>query len=149
MSRKEDAMDLMRWDPFRAMQRREDFGDDFFRDFFRTAREGALEPAAEVSESDGEVTVKLEVPGVDKDQVTIAVADDLLTVRGEVRKEKEEKKKNYYRQEIRYGSFERALRLPTEVEGERATATLKNGMLEITLPKSKQPRAHQVKVAVG
>jgi HSP20 family protein len=143
-------MDLMRWDPFRAMRRRDDFGDDFFRDFFRTGGEvGALEPAAEMAESDGEVTVKLQVPGVDKDQVSISVADDLLTVRGEVRKEKEEKKKNFYRQEIRYGSFERVLKLPTEVEGERATAELKNGLLTITLPKSKQPKAHQVKVAVG
>ena len=143
-------MDLMRWDPFRAMRRRDDFGDDIFRDFFRTGSEiGALEPAAEVSESDGEVTVKLEVPGVDKDQVSISIADDRLTVRGEVRKEKEERKKNVYRQEIRYGAFERVLKLPAEVEGERATAELKNGMLKITLPKCKQPRAHQVKVAVG
>jgi HSP20 family protein len=146
---KEGNMALMHWDPFRAIRRRDDMGDDFFRDFFRNAGDGALEPAVEVSESDGEVTVKLEVPGVDKDQVSVSVADDVLTVRGEVRKEKEEKKKNFYRQEIRYGSFERSLKLPTEVEGDRGAAELKNGMLTITLPKSRQPKAHQVKVAIG
>jgi HSP20 family protein len=143
-------MALMHWDPFRAVRRREEMGDDFFRDFFRSAGEiGTLEPAAEVSETDGEVTVKLEVPGVEKEQVSVSVADDVLTVRGEVRKEKEEKKKNFYRQEIRYGSIERVLKLPAEVDGDRAAAELKNGVLKVTIPKSKQPRAHQVKVAVG
>jgi hypothetical protein len=82
--------------------------------------------------------VKLEVPGVDKDQITISVTDDVLTVRGEVRKESEEKKKNFYRQEIRYGSFERILGLPAEVDGAKAAAKLKNGLLEITLPKAKR-----------
>jgi HSP20 family protein len=143
-------MALVQWDPFRALRQRDERFDDLFRDLFQQSAEaGALEPAAEVSETDGEVTVKLQVPGVEKDQVTVSVTDDVLSVRGEVRKEKEEKKKNFYRQEIRYGSFERALRLPTEVDGSRANAELKNGVLQVTLPKSKQPKAHQVKVAVG
>ena len=64
-------------------------------------------------------------------------------------KESEEKRKNYHRQEIRYGAFERSVGLPSEVDGSGSAAELKNGMLRITLPKCAQPRAHQVKVAVA
>jgi HSP20 family protein len=140
----------MHWDPFRALRRREDTFDDVFREFFRRGEEdGLIAPAVEVAESDKDVTVKLEVPGIDKDQVSVAVDDDMLTVRGEVSKETEEKKKNYYRQEIRYGAFHRAVRLPREVDAAKASAELKNGMLRITLPKAAQPKARQINVAVS
>ena len=141
-------MALALWDPFRTMRRDEPF-DDLFRELFRRSGEGGgFEPAAEVAESDGEVTVKLQVPGVEKDQLTISVADDVLTVRGEVRKETEEKRKNYLRQEIRYGTFQRSVGLPVEVDAARTTAELKNGVLKVTLPKSRQPKAQHIKIAV-
>ena len=143
-------MALVRWDPFRALRHRDESFDDLFQELFgRGGAEAALEPAADVSETDGEVVVKLQVPGVTKDQLTVTATDDVLTVRGEIRKEQEEKKNAFYRQEIRYGAFERTLRLPAEVDGSRANAELKNGMVTITLPKSRQPKAHQVKIAVG
>ena len=144
-------MSLIRWEPFPA-RRREDPFEDFFRDFFRRPileEPDVIEPAAEVAESDGEVTVKMEVPGVEKDQLHLTVADDQLTVRGEMRKESEEKRRNYYRQEIRYGTLQRSVPLPVEVDAAKASAKLKNGMLEITLPKSKQPKAPEIKVTVG
>jgi HSP20 family protein len=146
-------MSLMSWEPFRALRRRDDAFEDLFREFFRRPMlppdGGGVEPAVEVAESDGEVTVKMEVPGVDKNQIHVTVADDQLTVRGEVRKESEEKRKNYYRQEIRYGAFQRAVALPVEVDAGKADAELKNGVLKITLPKSKQPKAREINVAVG
>lgn len=140
---------LTTWDPFRALRRRDDAFEDFFRDMFSRSEETVLEPPLEVGEGEQDITVKLLVPGVTKDQVQITVDEDMLTVRGEVRKEEEEKKKNFYRQEIRYGAFQRSIRLPSEVEGGKATAELKNGMLKITLPKAKHPRAQQIKVAVS
>lgn len=139
---------LMSWDPFRALRRRDDVFEDWLRDAFRE-EPGVLEPPVEVAESDGDVTVKMLVPGVEKDQLQITIDEDVLTVRGEVRKEHEEKKKNYFRQEIRYGAFQRAVRLPAEVETAKATADLKNGTLKISLPKSRQPKAQQIKVAVS
>jgi HSP20 family protein len=144
-------MSLIRWEPLRALRRRDDPFDEVFREFFRRPmlEEDVIEPAAEVAESDGDVTVKMEVPGVEKDQLQLTVADDRLTVRGEMRKESEEKQKNYYRQEIRYGAFQRSVPLPVEVDAAKATAELRNGMLKVTLPKSKQPKAHEIKVAVG
>jgi HSP20 family protein len=142
---------LIRWEPFRGLRRREDAFEDLFRDVFRHLEPevGMIEPAVEVSESEKDVTVKLELPGVEKDQINVSVADDALTVRGEVRKETEEKKKNYYRQEIRYGAFQRTVPLPVEVDASKAAAELKNGVLRITLPKATQPKARQVQVNVG
>lgn len=139
---------LTKWRPLRSLARREDAFEEFFRDLFRSPEAGLLEPSAEVAESDGEVTVKLEVPGVEKEQLHVAVTDDAVTVRGEARKETEEKKKNYYRQEIRYGAFERTVPLPAEVDPAKASAELKNGMLKITLPKAAQAKARRVDVAV-
>jgi HSP20 family protein len=139
---------LVKWDPFRKLRRRDDVFEDFVRDFLGRD-DGVVEPPVEVAEGDNDVTVKMLVPGVDKDQIQVAIDEDVLTVRGEMRKEQEEKKKNYYRQEIQYGAFQRAVRLPAEVEGTKAAAELKNGTLKITLPKSKQPKAQQIKVAVS
>lgn len=142
-------MALVHWDPFRALRRRDDTFEDLMREFFGRGAEEMMEPPAEVSETDADVTVKLVVPGVERDQLRVTVADDTLTVRGEIKKETEEKKKNIHRQEIRYGAFQRSVSLPVDVEADKATAQLKNGMLTVTLPKSKQPKAHQVQVAVG
>ena len=140
---------LVTWDPFRTLRRRDDVFEDFFRDVIGRETAGVLEPPVEVAEGENEITVKMLVPGVEKDQLQITIDEDALTVRGEVRKEQEEKKKNFFRQEIRYGAFQRAVRLPAEVEGGRAVADLKNGTLKITLPKSKQPKGQQIKVAVS
>jgi len=138
---------LVRWDPFRALRRRDDVFEDLFREVFGPGEQELMEPAAEVAESDSEVTVKMAIPGVEKEQIQISVDDRTLTVRGEVKKETEEKKKNFYRQEIRYGSFQRALSLPCEVDGAKAKADLKNGMLKIVMPKSQQPKAQKISVS--
>lgn len=144
-------MPLIPWEPFRALRRRDDAFEDLFREFFRrpVLAETIAEPAVEVAETDGEVIVKMEVPGVDKDQIHLTVADDELTVRGETRKETEEKKKHYYRQEIRYGAFQRSVALPVEVDAAKAKAELKHGVLQVTLPKSAQPKAREIKIAVA
>jgi HSP20 family protein len=136
---------LTHWSPFRSLEGREDAFQDLVREFFGKP-EGDLLPPVEVAESDGEVTVKMAVPGVEKDQISISVDDHVLNVRGESKKETEEKKKNYYRQEIRYGSFARAVRLPAEVDAGKTAAELKNGMLKITLPKTKSPKAQSIKI---
>lgn len=140
---------LTTWDPFRRLRRRDDVFEDLIRDLFGREEGAVGEPPVEVAEGENDVTVKMLVPGVEKEQLQVSIDEDVLTVRGEVRKEQEEKKKNYYRQEIQYGAFQRAVRLPAEVEATKATAELKNGTLKITLPKSKQPKAQQIKVAVS
>jgi HSP20 family protein len=138
---------LMQWDPFRRLRRRDDAFEDFVRDFFGRD-DAAVEPPVEVAESDSDITVKMLVPGVEKDQLQVAIDEDVLTVRGEMRKEQEEKKKSYYRQEIRYGAFQRTVPLPADVDPAKAIAELKDGMLKITLPKAAQAKARRVDVSV-
>jgi HSP20 family protein len=139
---------ISRWDPFRALRRGDVFLEEFFRDMFQH-EEGMMQPAAEVAESDGEVTVKMAVPGVEKDQLQITVNDDVLNVRGEVKKETEEKKKNYYRQEIRYGAFQRSVALPCDVDASKAKAELKNGMLTLTLPKATPQKTRTIEISAS
>jgi HSP20 family protein len=146
-------MALIPWEPFRALRRRDEAFDELLREFFRRpfleGEEEVFAPPVEVAESDGDVVVKMEVPGVEKDQLHLTVSDDHLTIRGEARKETEEKRKHYYRQEIRYGAFQRSVPLPAEIDATRVNAELKHGMLKVTLRKSKQPKAHEIKVAVA
>lgn len=141
---------ITKWKPFRSLARRDDLFDDLFRDSMRSGERdpGLLEPAADVAESAGELTVKLEVPGVEKENVHVTVDENSITVRGESRQEKEEKKKDYYRREIRYGAFQRTIPLPTEIDPAKTAAKLDNGMLTITLPKLAQARAKRLEVAV-
>ncbi|HWP67039.1 MAG TPA: Hsp20/alpha crystallin family protein [Candidatus Limnocylindria bacterium] len=141
---------LTRWDPFRTLRSREELTDfdDLLRDLFGRT-EGVLEPAIEVSEADGEVVVKAALPGVEKDQLHVSVENDRLTVRGEVKKEEEKKDKNYFRREIRYGTIQRAIALPVEVDAEKAKAELKNGMLTVRIPKSTKARTREIPVQVA
>ena len=141
-------MTLTHWDPFRALRRRDDAFDDFVREFFVRGAE-AIEPPVEVAETDADVIVKMVVPGVEKEHIDISVEDRSLRVHGELRKESEEKKKSYHRQEIRYGSFERVVPLPTDVDAGKSTATLKNGMLTITVAKAATTKSRHIKVAAA
>lgn len=103
----------------------------------------------EVYETEGDVVVRAELPGIDPKHVDITVTDDTLTIKGEARTEQDEKGRNYYRRELRYGSFVRSLALPEEVRGEQAKASYKNGILEIRVPKSERAKPKQVKVEVA
>ena len=104
---------------------------------FETALSGAV-PTAEVSEKDSEFVVTLELPGIDQKNVDIDINGNLLTVKGEKREEKEEeqKEKHYHLSERRYGSFSRSFTLPETVAMDKITATMKDGVLTLTLPKT-------------
>lgn len=102
--------------------------------------------AAEVSENDSEVIVRLEAPGMESQDFDLQVVDDILVVRGEKSVEREEQRGRYYVTERAYGRFERAIPLPSPVEESRAGASYKRGVLRITLPKSARARARRIKV---
>ena len=102
-------------------------------------------PAVDVIDRDDEVLVRAQLPGLEKDQVEVTVADDYLTIRGEKREEKEEKGE-FYRSEIRYGSFSRTVHLPGTVDGEKAKAKYDAGLLEIRLPKVEKVKKRHVKI---
>jgi len=93
-------------------------------------------PALDLSETKEAIVVKAEVPGLEPKEIEIALQGDLLTIKGEKKQEKEEKGEHYHRMERSYGAFARTVRLPVPVDGSKVTATFKNGLLMIQLPKT-------------
>ncbi len=143
-------MSIMRWDPFedvgplrRSMDR---LCDDVFT---RDPANAAWEPAVEMFETDREVVVRAELPNIDPKQVDVTVTNDTMTLKGESKHEQEEQGRNYYRRELRYGTFTRTLPLGTEVKSGDAKAVYKDGVLEIKIPKSKRVKPTSVKVQAG
>ena len=105
-------------------------------------------PRIDLEETDDEVIVLAELPGLDKNDFTVEVTGDRLVLRGEKRQETEEQRQGYYYAERSYGTFARALTLPCEVDAGKATAKYKNGLLRITLPKTAQAKAKRITVQV-
>lgn len=106
-------------------------------------------PALAVSEDESTVYVRAEVAGVKPADVSVAVEGDTLTIKGERKPFATEEKVSYHRREIEYGRFSRAITLPTRVNAEAVAATLKDGILAISLPKAEEVKPRQIKVAVG
>ncbi|HTD46745.1 MAG TPA: Hsp20/alpha crystallin family protein [bacterium] len=127
---------------------------DRMLDEFLTRRPGhdraapEREPAVEMFETEQDVVVRAEMPNVDPKNVDVTVTDGAITLRGQTKHEEEQKGRNYYRRELRAGSFTRTLPLPTEVKSAEAKATYKDGVLEVKIPKSERVRPTSVKVQV-
>lgn len=128
--------------------------DDFFfgRELapFRAAEPwfGTFQPHIDVKESDKEITVSAELPGMDEKDIEVLLSSDSLTIKGEKKEEKEEKEKSYYRMERRYGSFQRVIPLPVEIDTKKVDASFKKGILNVRLPKTAQAKAAAKKIPV-
>ena len=103
---------------------------------FATMTAGAWAPMLDVTETKDAMIVTAELPGVDAKEIGIELTGDLLTLKGEKEKRTEEKEERYHRVERTYGAFLRSVRLPMAVDGSKITATFKNGVLMVTLPKT-------------
>lgn len=103
-------------------------------------------PKVDVVDREDEVVVKAEVPGVDKKDLDVSVSDDSVTIKGATSHEEKEEKGDYYRCEISRGTFSRTVALPAAVDGAKAKADFRDGMLELTLPKVTKAKRHSVKV---
>jgi HSP20 family protein len=101
----------------------------------------------EVSQTDDEIEVKAALPGIRAEDVEISVANGVLSIKGEHKAETEDKKRDYYRREIRYGSFQRSLSLPVSVDADKAQAHYEDGILSLRLPKAESLRPKQIKVS--
>lgn len=139
---------IIRWDPFGEMHSLRRAMDRVFDDFGRGWRSGDAELTfpIDLSETETEVVVKAVLPGIKPEDVDISVSEGVLTVKGESKFEQKTEKENYYRQEIRYGSFHRSVPLPSRVSYEQADAEFKDGVLTVTLPKAEEVRPKQIKI---
>ncbi len=113
--------------------------------------DGMLRPTLDLGATDKAYTVSVEVPGVDEKDVKVEIANDTLTIRGEKKQETEEKDRNYYRMERSYGSFQRVLSLPDDADQEGISATFKNGVLTVSMPRKAAPQADvkQIEIQSG
>ena len=127
--------------------------DDFGREFSTLRKQfkrGDWIPKLEVLRHNGELTVRVDLPGLSKEDVKVEVTEDALTLSGERKEEKEEKREGYYRTERSYGSFYRRVPLPEGANIDNATATFNNGVLEITMqvPEA-EPLARRLEIKEG
>ena len=111
----------------------------FFGEYHQIAGfESEWLPSMDVSETDGEISVRAELPGLEAKDIDLDISGDMLSIRGEKKKKEEKKEKDYYSRESYYGSFQRSIRLPAEVQSDKVEASFKNGVLDIRLPKSQK-----------
>jgi len=145
---------LTRWEPFREFATLQDRMNRLFRESYNENQDQSLTtssfaPAVDVYEDEHNVTLKIEVPGIEEKDIDVRIENNTLTVHGERKIEKEEKEENYRRVERQYGSFTRTFNLPTTVDAEKVSANYDKGVLKISLPKKAEAKPKQIKVSVG
>lgn len=141
---------IKRWEPAREIMTLREAMDQLFNDAFTSSagvRKVASTPLVDMYQTDDDIVIKATLPGFAKDDVDITLTDNVLTLRGNVEKEEENEGKSYYIREQSYTNFERSLRLPVDVELEKAEALFKDGILTITLPKAEavKPKSIMIK----
>ena len=146
---------LTRWAPFREYSTLQDRMNRLFRESSSPeVPEEALTttgfaPPVDVYEDEHNITLKIEVPGIDEKDIDVSVQNNTLTVHGERKIEKEEKEENFRRVERHYGSFTRSFTLPSSVEPGQVSARCDKGVLKINLAKKAEAKPKQIKVNVG
>jgi len=144
-------MALIRWEPSEGLTSLRREMDHLLEDFFgkgpfHLGGAGTFSPSVEVADTKDAVVVKAQVPGVSQDQLQVSITNDTVTLKGDMKEEDKKEEKDYYRREIRYGAFTRTIPLPVAVQSEKATATLKDGVLEISIPKSEQAKVTTIPI---
>ncbi|MCD6361095.1 MAG: Hsp20/alpha crystallin family protein [Armatimonadetes bacterium] len=146
----EKMANITRWEPSGITSLREAM-DRLFEDSFVWSSGlfpalRAEAPAVDMYQTDTEVVVKASLPGMKSEDVDITVTGDVITLKGEHREEQEVKEENYFRREMRSGSFTRTLPIPVPVNVDKAEAEFENGVLTVHLPKTEESKAKSVKV---
>ncbi len=144
---------LTRWDPFREFTTLQDRMNRLFRDSYGDREEAlttsTFAPAVDVYEDEHNITLKIEVPGIEERDIDVRVENNTLTVHGERKFEKDEKEENFRRVERQYGSFTRSFTLPNTVDADSIRANYDKGILKIQLAKKAEAKPKQIKVNVG
>lgn len=149
-------MNLIKWNPFNEL---EDISNRLNQIFARPVAQSESgqqmlkmadwAPSVDISETDKAFVIKAEIPEVKKEDVKVTIDDGMITIQGERKMEKEEKGKKFHRIERSYGSFVRSFCLPDGVDESKAKAEFKDGMINVTLPKSEKAKSKAVEIAVS
>ncbi|MDD3629214.1 MAG: Hsp20/alpha crystallin family protein [Actinomycetota bacterium] len=143
-------MPIVRWDPFSDMlQLRDEIGRWFEGGAIERekGRKSAIwAPDVDIKETDKEIQIKADLPGMKLEDIEVSVDDDQLIIQGERKEEKEEKEKGYIRVERNYGSFYRAFNIGVPVKADQIKATYKDGVLEITVPKAEAKKPKKIAI---
>lgn len=135
-------MSLIKWTPMIP----DGFG---FEDLVPLSRQmTSFAPAIDMYEDKNNIIVESQLAGIDPEKVSISIENDVLCLQGEGEKRTEVDDKNYYRQEIRRGSFFRTIQLPAQVMGDKAVATTDNGVLRISIPKAREIKNKSIKIQI-
>src|SRR6202522_2962353 len=146
---------ITRFDPFREFVTLQDRMNRLLRDSRgpegqdESLTTSAFAPPVDVYEDEHNITLKIEVPGINDEDIDIRIENNTLTVHGERKFEKEEKEENYRRVERQYGSFTRSFTLPTTVDAEKVSANYDKGILKISLAKKAEAKPKQIKINVA
>jgi HSP20 family protein len=146
---------LTRWEPFREFATLQDRMTRLLNEQLpsmgseESLAAGSFVPPVDVYEDEHSIQLKMEVPGIEEKDIDIRLENNLLTVRGERKFEKEEKEENFHRIERRYGSFSRSFTLPNTVNSEDVKADYTNGVLKVRLAKRAEAKPKQIKVNIG
>ncbi len=145
-------MAIQRWDPLKELATLRSQMDRIFESLLgeegEEIKRGSWVPPVDIYETEDEIVIKAEVPGVKQEDIEIKIEDDTLIIRGEKKFERDEEKEKYHRAERIYGAFQRSFILPKTVDKERIKASLKNGVLTIILPKKEEVKPKEITIEV-
>jgi HSP20 family protein len=148
-------MTIVRWDPFRNLTTLQDRINRVFDDAANRSKDYDDEvskcdwrPIVDIYDSEKAINIDAELPGVTRDNITLDVKENILTLKGERKFAEEAQKENYYRMERCFGAFERSFTLPTTVDPAKITANFKDGVLRISIPKPEEKRPKQISIHV-
>jgi HSP20 family protein len=146
-------MAIVKMEPFRDIMALQDRINRMFEDSISRSRAidepvaaGEWSPQVDIYETGEVIVIKAEVPGIDKKDITIAIKDNSISIKGERKVEKTIKEENYHRVERSYGAFHRMFALPTNIEKDKVKAEVVDGVLEILLPKTEESKPVQIKL---
>ncbi len=156
-------MTIERWHPFKELETMRREMDRLWEEFFPTTRrevvgspwrrlkaeEGVAVPPVDVVDTGEEILIKAEMPGVDKDHVDISIHDNTVSIKGDVSEDRKYKEEDYYIAERSYRSFSRSINIPVKIDADKVKANLKDGILELHLPKAEETKPRKIKVEAG
>jgi HSP20 family protein len=145
-------MELVRWRPGRHLPIVQDEMDRAFDRLMRqwaspvSFSEAGWNPSVDVVETDDEIVVRAEIPGVNRDDIDLTVENNRMIISGEKKQEHEEKDDNYYLMERSYGSFRRIFVLPAQADADKVAASYKDGVLTVTVPKTEVAKGKKIDI---